>query len=143
MTPWPPPSHKNILLIHHLIPSILRHTIIPVLHGIAISWEKSHLPHMGNIWRGKILANHRGKSYWRGKLWQITYSQCICQIHFWCICEYWRGKSWRIADDSPNLPIFPRQIFPCTVFIEIKLINSKNQSNFPINSKIDRLFQSI
>ena len=40
MTPWPPPSHKNVSLIHHLIPSISRHTIIPVLHGIAISWAK-------------------------------------------------------------------------------------------------------
>ena len=27
------------------------------------------LPYTGNIWRGKILANHPGKNYWRGKFW--------------------------------------------------------------------------
>ena len=35
---------------------------------------------MRNIWQGKIVANHTGKSYWQGKIWQIIYSQCICQI---------------------------------------------------------------
>ena len=43
----------------------------------------------------KILANHTGKSYWRGQIWRISYSQCICHM-----CEYWQGKFWRIAQDS-------------------------------------------
>ena len=44
------------------------------------------LPYTGNTWQRNILANYTGKSYWRGKFWQISYSQCICQIHFQCIC---------------------------------------------------------
>ena len=35
------------------------------------------------ILAGKNLANHTGKSYWGGKIWLISYSQCIC-LH---ICE--------------------------------------------------------
>ena len=34
----------------------------------------------GKYLAGEILANHTGKSYWQGKIWQISYSQCICQI---------------------------------------------------------------
>ena len=45
------------------------------------------VPYMGNIWRGGILANHTGKSYWWGKIWRISYSRCIYQIPFRCICE--------------------------------------------------------
>ena len=56
--------------------------------------------------------NHTGENYWWGKIWQISYSQCICQMHFRCICEYWRGKCWRIAHNLPNSPIFPSQNFP-------------------------------
>ena len=29
----------------------------------------SNIPYTGNIWQGKILTNHAGKSYWRGKIW--------------------------------------------------------------------------
>ena len=28
----------------------------------------------GNIWWGKILANHTGKSYWQEKIWKIGYT---------------------------------------------------------------------
>ena len=41
---------------------------------------------------GENFGNHTGKSYWRGKIWQISNNQCICQIRFPCICEYWQGK---------------------------------------------------
>ena len=37
--------------------------------------------------KGVILAYHRGKSCWQGKIWRISYNQYICQIHFWWICE--------------------------------------------------------
>ena len=37
-----------------------------------------HILYMGNIWRGKILANHSDKSYWWAKIWRISNSQCIC-----------------------------------------------------------------
>ena len=75
------------------------------------------LPYTGNIWQGKILANYAGKSYWRGKIWRISNSQCTCHIHFPCICEYWRGKSWRMVQNLPNSLIFsPTKIFPCTVY---------------------------
>ena len=67
----------------------------------------------GNIWRRKILVNCTGKSYWRGKIWWISYSQCICQIHFGVrICEYWWGKFWQLPHNLPNSPIFLCQIFP-------------------------------
>ena len=35
------------------------------------------LLYMGSIWQGKILAKHVGKSYWRGKIWRTSNSQCI------------------------------------------------------------------
>ena len=85
-----------------------------------------YIPYTGNIWWEKILANRIGKSYWRGKIWRISYSQCICQIHFQCICEYWQGKLWRIADNSPNSSIsFPHQIFPVYgIVIPIPMVTS-------------------
>ena len=57
-------------------------------------------------------ANCTDKSYWQGKIWRMRYSQCLCQIHFQCVCEYWQGKFWRITHDSP---FFPVKYFPCTV----------------------------
>ena len=63
----------------------------------------------------------------------------MSHIHFQCICEYWQGKFWRIAHDSPNLPIFPYQIFPIkqfpwmvTVWLHICVHNKQiyNQSCF-------------
>ena len=74
--------------------------------GLAIN--KPYTVHR-KILTGEILANHTGKSYWRGKFGKKA-SQCICQIHFWCICEYWQGNFWRIVH---NLPI--SKFFPCTV----------------------------
>ena len=80
---------------------------------------------MGNIWWEKILANHTGKSYWWGKIWQISYSQCICQIHFWCICEYWQGKFWRITHDLPNSPIFsPAKYFLCIRSLHLCIVEN-------------------
>ena len=66
----------------------------------------------GNIWQGKILANHTGKSYWRGKIWQATvsaYAKYIISVSV----NYWRGKFWRINHDSSIFS--PIKIFPCTV----------------------------
>ena len=87
-----------------------------------------YILYMGNniIWQGEILANHASKSYWRGKIWRISNSQCIWYIRFLCICEYWWGKFWWMAHDLPNLNIgdgewltifqicqfFPYQDFP-------------------------------
>ena len=58
---------------------------------------------------GKILADHTDECYWWGKIW---YSQCMCQIHFQCICEYWWGKFWWIAHNLPNTPVISHQNFP-------------------------------
>ena len=49
-----------------------------------------------------------GRLYWQGKNWQISYSQCICKMHFRCIWEYW--QFWQIAYD---LSIFPLPKFSC------------------------------
>ena len=57
------------------------------------------------FWWEKFLANHTGKRYCQGKIWWISYSQCICQIHFRCICEYWRGNFWKIATIQTNFPL--------------------------------------
>ena len=42
----------------------------------------SCIPYTGIFSGGKIMANRTCKSYRRGKFWRISYSQCICQIHF-------------------------------------------------------------
>ena len=76
------------------------------------AWFIEVILYMGNIWWEKILANHTSKRYWWGKIGWISYSQFICQIHFWCICEYRWGKIWPIAHD---LPFSPVKYFPCTV----------------------------
>ena len=70
---------------------------------IIIIWkfDKSQEILMRNIWQGKIMANHEGNSYWWGKIWWISYSQCIWHIHFLCICEHW----WIFS---------PTKTFPCT-----------------------------
>ena len=68
--------------------------------------------HTYRTWRGKILANHAGKSYWGGNIWQANNSQCIWHIHFLCICEHWLVKLWRMAHDSPSPPNFLYQNFP-------------------------------
>ena len=41
--------------------------------------------HTWEILAGKNWANHTSKRYWGGKIWLISYSQCICQILH--ICE--------------------------------------------------------
>ena len=71
------------------------------------------LPYTRMFQLGKILVNYTGKSHWGGKIWQICYSQCVCQIHFWRICEFWQGKFWKIAHD---LRKSPAKIFLCTVY---------------------------
>ena len=77
------------------------------------------LQEVSNTVYGKYLAGGKfGEPYKKMLLArQISYSQCICQIHFQCIYDYWRGKFWRIAYDSPNLLFFvPAKIFPCTIY---------------------------
>ena len=58
-----------------------------------------------NIWWGKFWQTIQVKAIGKGKFWRISNSQCICHIHFPCICEYWQGKVWRMAHDLPNLPL--------------------------------------
>ena len=37
--------------------------------------------YMGNIWQGKILVNHAGKSYWWGKIyWISAYTICVFRV---------------------------------------------------------------
>ena len=64
---------SNLLKYHQLDSNIIKFHSNP------------HIPYMGNIWGGKILADDTGKSYWRGKVWRISYSQCICKMHFQCV----------------------------------------------------------
>ena len=45
------------------------------------------------------------------KIWQISSSQCISQIHFQCICEYWWEKFWQLTI-CQICHFFPCQIFP-------------------------------
>ena len=85
----------------------LWHFITKIMILIFHIVTKIHLVlYMGNIWQGKILVNHTGKSYWWGKIWWISYSQWICHIHFLRMCEYWWGKFWQMAHNSPNSPTF-------------------------------------
>ena len=87
----------------HLIHSILSIYMCIYIHTYVI-------PYIGNIWWRKILANHTGKSNWWGKIWQISYSQCICQIHFRCICDYILAR--KILANSLWFSNFPLPIYP-------------------------------
>ena len=64
------------------------------------------LLYTGNIWWGKILANHAGKSYIlaRKKIWQISNSQCICIYIFHVSANI--GKV-NFDEWLTNSPIFP------------------------------------
>ena len=114
---WMEANHENneIKLTTKIFTYTVRLLVPSFLHCYFLYQCDSKVLYTGKFWWGKILVNHTGKSYWQGKFWQISYSQCICQIHFWCFCEYWQGK-WRIAHNSPNSPIFPlAKIFPYMV----------------------------
>ena len=39
----------------------------PLRHHVSIV-----IPYTEEFWRGKFLVNHTGKSYWRGKFWQLS-----------------------------------------------------------------------
>ena len=80
-----------------------------------ITTRQHQIPYTGNIWRGKILVNHEGKSYWWGKFWWISNSQCIYHMHFPCIREYLRGKFWRMAHNSRSPILSPTKIFSCII----------------------------
>ena len=64
---------------------------------------------MGDIWWGNILVNHTGKSYGQGKIWQISYSQYICQIHFCVSVNIGEGN---FGEYLTIRQFFPRQNFP-------------------------------
>ena len=60
------------------------------------------------LWWEEILANHTGKSWWQGKIWWISYSQFICQIHF-CVSvnigkENFANSSCMIHQICQNFP---------------------------------------
>ena len=63
---------------------------------------------------GKIFG-HSGKSYWQGKFWQISNSQCICRTCFPCICEYLARKILANGSQFAKFANFsPTKIFLCT-----------------------------
>ena len=57
----------------------------PIFSVFTCAIAKKRLPCTGNVWRGKILANHVNRIYWREKIWRINNSQCIFHIRFSCI----------------------------------------------------------
>ena len=70
--------------------------------------------YMGNIRWQKILANHTGNSYWQGKIWQISYSHCICQLNTFSV-YLWILMSKILAWFTKFANFFPAKYFPCTV----------------------------
>ena len=42
----------------------------PILIPVLVLMLLLVIPYTENIWLGKILANHEGKSYWQGKIWR-------------------------------------------------------------------------
>ena len=90
-----------------------------VLHTYHEHW---HIPYTEDIWREKFLVNHAGKSYWRGKIWQINNSQCICYMFF----VYLGILARKILANGPRFTNFSlTNIFPCMVFMELYCIASK------------------
>ena len=96
-----------------------KHNLISACTIISTATLHSTIYHTytGNIWRVKISVNHIGKSYWWGKICRISYSQCICQIHFGVrICEE------ILVNSSWFTKFFPHQIaIACVQYLVILL----------------------
>ena len=80
------------------------------------------------------LANCIGKSYWRGKIWQISYSQCLRMSNTLSVCRnigeenFWQIHSTQFA----NFPL--ANIF--RVQYSVSLITSLKLKYFPSNSPL-------
>ena len=94
------------VILHQTLLSRVHNKRILLIQKFTILTNHGNVPFMRNMWQEKMLVNHTGKSYWCGKIWRISYSQCICQIHF-CV-----SMNIGEANSSQFTKIFPHQIFP-------------------------------
>ena len=87
---------------------------------------RSYMLYTENICQGKILANHAGKTYWRGKCWRISNSQCI--PYLFSVCANIHDVNLANGSQFAKFTNFTHtKIFPCTVNQILKYISNSQQ----------------